>query len=142
MTNEEARDCLTRGGRKTTEDETKRFMEEYKAGTPVMPVSFFCDFLEEWADAYGEPLRREETHEGEADQRRRFVDGIRHVFLQIRKSNLLWRTIYRGERLRTEPCPEHRGRWSGCALPEETDCKGACSFGGNVTGWLPTKEGV
>lgn len=140
MTPEIARECLTRGGRRTTEDEIKRFMEEYKAGIPVMPVTFVCELLSEWAEVYGEPLRREENYEGEVDQRKRFVDVVQNVFLQIRKSNLLWRRIYRGEELRTEPCPEHKGRWSGCALPEETSCKGACMSGNNVTGWLPKEE--
>lgn len=35
---------------------------------------------------------------------------------------------------------DDKGRWSGCALPEETSCKGACMSGNNVTGWLPKEE--
>lgn len=136
MTRDDARDCLTRGGRMTTEDEIDRFLEEYKAGIPVMPVTFFCDFLREWADLYGKP-QKEERNEGENDRRAELRNVANHVFLQITKSNLLWRTIYRGEPVRTEPCPVHRGRWSGCNIPEETPCKGACMSGNNVTGWLP-----
>lgn len=138
MTPDEARDCLTRGGRVTTEDEIKRFLEEYKAGIPVMPVSFFCQFLWKWAELYGVP--NEKDDEGEKKRRAEFVDTVRHVFLQITKSNLLWRTIYGGEAPRTEPCPVHKGRWSGCAIPEETPCKGACMSGNNVTGWLPPAD--
>jgi hypothetical protein len=136
MTPDEARDCLARGGRQTTEDEVARFLEEYKAGIPVMPVTFFCEFLEKWAELYGVP-QKEERNEGENKHRAEFVERVRDVFLQIRKSNLLWRTIYRGEAPRTEPCPIHKGRWSGCNIPEETPCRGACMSGNNVTGWLP-----
>jgi hypothetical protein len=138
MTEKEARDCLTRGGRKTTDDEVKRFLEEYKAGIPVMPVSFFCDFLKQWARLYGEP-QKEERYEGENEARAKLHGMVNHVFLQIQKSNLLWRTVYCGEEIRTEPCPIHKGRWSGCNIPEETQCKGACMSGNNVTGWLPPK---
>lgn len=139
MTPDEARDCLTRGGRKTTEDEIKRFLEEYRAGVPVMPVSFFCDFLTQWVDLYSVP-HEEENYEGEKKRRAEFVERVRDVFLQIRKSNLLWRTIYGGEQVRTEPCPVHKGRWSGCNVPDETPCGGACMYGNNVTGWLPKER--
>lgn len=139
MTRDEARDCLTRGGRLTTEDEIDRFLEEYKAGTPVMPVTFFCGFLQKWKDLYAVP-HEEERHEGEMKRRDEFIGTVNDVFLQIRKSNLLWRMIYGGEQARTEPCPVHKGRWSGCNVPEETPCKGACMSGNNVTGWLPPSE--
>ena|SRR5258705_9447945 len=50
------------------------------------------------------------------------------------KSCLLFRLIYAGERLRTHPCPIHKGRWSGCSTEP---CPAGCSSEGNVTGWLP-----
>jgi hypothetical protein len=50
----------------------------------------------------------------------------------IAKSCLLYRLIYAGEELRTTPCPKHKGRWSGWSFDP---C--ACSFGPNLTGWLP-----
>jgi hypothetical protein len=53
--------------------------------------------------------------------------------LNLQKSNLLWRLIYRGQPLRTEMCPLHQGQWSGCAWDP---CPHGCSDGNNVTGWL------
>jgi len=64
---------------------------------------------------------------------------IHYVFTQIHKSNLLHRLLYQGQKLRSRPCPEHKGTWSGChweALP----C--GCQDGSNVTGWLPEPEPV
>lgn len=51
----------------------------------------------------------------------------------IRKSNLLYRLLYGGEPLRTQPCPEHQGVWSGIGTPDKPDCPHGCGF----TGWLP-----
>ncbi len=53
---------------------------------------------------------------------------------RIEKSNLLWRLIYAGERLRIHPCPIHLGHWSGW-LREH--CPAGCTLGINTTGWLP-----
>jgi len=50
--------------------------------------------------------------------------------LQIRKSNLLARLIYGGQKLRTQMCPEHKGEWTG---PRPDPCPHGCGF----TGWLP-----
>jgi hypothetical protein len=52
----------------------------------------------------------------------------------VGKSCLLARLIYAGERLRTRPCPIHRGNWSGWRFEE---CPGRCNFGPNLTGWMP-----
>jgi hypothetical protein len=58
---------------------------------------------------------------------------VAHLSLQVEKSCLLARLIYAGEPLRTERCPIHDGRWSGCEAP----CPVGCDFGSNLTGWLP-----
>lgn len=55
---------------------------------------------------------------------------IDYVFLQISKSNLLWRLIYNGEEPRITMCPEHQGHWSGCSW-EPPPC------GCDLIGWLP-----
>jgi len=136
VTRSEAHKLLTLGGRKTSKDEVDRFLKEVEAGTPVMPVSFFCSFLEEWASVYGRPVPEERGPNDNAE-RQALAEKARFVFLQIRKSNFLWRRIYRGEPTRLVPCPSHKGRWSGCKLPEDTECKGACMYGSDVTGWLP-----
>jgi hypothetical protein len=74
--------------------------------------------------------------EKEDENRAALGNQASYVFFQIRKSNLLSRLIYAGEPVRTKPCPVHKGRWSGCTLPEDTKCDGACMHGSNVTGWL------
>jgi hypothetical protein len=58
----------------------------------------------------------------------------------IAKSNLLYRLLYLGERLRTEPCPRHRGVWSGYKDSAPfCDCQylESGTVGFDVTGWLP-----
>jgi len=134
MNREIARECLTNGGRKTSEEEIDKFLERFQDGVPVMPVSFFCDFLKEWQRLAAEPLPSDGTA-GIAWRKER-GDKIQFVFLQIMKSNLLSRTIYGGEKPRTTPCPVHKGHWSGCKLIEDMGCNGACADGSNVTGWL------
>ena len=62
------------------------------------------------------------------------AQAISRVFMKIRKSNLLCRLLYAGQELRTEMCPTHKGKWSGCSWGENP-C--ACNDDGNVTGWLP-----
>lgn len=58
--------------------------------------------------------------------------------LKIRKSCLLDRLIHCGEELRTVPCPEHKGKWSGCHFDP---CPHGCSIGcGCTTGWLPSLD--
>lgn len=57
------------------------------------------------------------------------------IELTIHKSCLLDRLIYGGETLRTEKCPQHQGRWSGCRFEP---CE--CSHGSCVTGWLPNEN--
>jgi hypothetical protein len=133
---EDAKKCLTNGGRKTTEAEIDRFLKEFEAGTPIMPVNFFCDFLTEWANL-SSAHKDVEAYPEENKIRSEHGARVHQVFTQIRKSNLLARTIYGGDPVRKTPCPHHKGRWSGCMLPEDTPCKGACMHGGNVTGWLP-----
>lgn len=66
---------------------------------------------------------------------RRFEDAaeaVHHVFLMIRKSSLLDRLLYGGEKLRTRKCPQHEGTWSG--LEHNGNI---CPHGCHLTGWLP-----
>ena len=134
MNREIARECLTNGGRQTSEEEIDKFLQRFEDGTPIMPVNFFCDALKTWASLYATPVP------GASDEynrtRREVSEKAQFVFLQIMKSNLLSRTIYGGEKPRKTPCPVHKGRWSGCKLIEDMECKGACADGSNVTGWL------
>lgn len=133
-----ARACLTNGGRKTSEEEIDEFLKRFQEGTPVMPVSFFCDALKTWNRLYSMPPPFADSSENDEDTKRRRALGeqVSHVFIQIMKSNLLHRMIYMGEKPREKYCPVHKGRWSGCKIEEDTECKGACMSGSNVTGWL------
>lgn len=134
MNREIARECLTNGGRKTSEEEIDKFLKRFEQGTPVMPVSFFCDFLREWQQLCDQPLLDAEPED--LARRRDRSEKISYVFIQITKSNLLSRTIYGGEKPRKTPCPVHKGRWSGCQHPDDMACKGVCADGINLTGWL------
>ena len=58
-----------------------------------------------------------------------------HVFLQILKSNLLWRLLYCGEELRPTRCPEHKGKWSGIEGPDY-QCPHKC----HLTGWIRKED--
>jgi len=55
-------------------------------------------------------------------------EQINYVFLQIRKSALLDRLLYVGEKLRTKRCPKHDGVWSGLF--------GTCEHNCELTGWI------
>lgn len=85
-------------------------------------VEKFCEVMDMWA-----AIRSEQDEH--------FAECWRYIRLQIEKSCLLDRMLYGGEPLRTEPCPVHKGKWSGCVFREEDSC--ACVTNGNVTGWLP-----
>lgn len=113
-----------------TDDEAKAMLaslsEHFKE--PVMPVSRYCASLQLWQGALRD---RAERTEDKVDKE--FSAAVDRVFLNLQKSNLLWRLIYRGQPLRTEMCPLHQGQWSGCAWDP---CPHGCSDGNNVTGWL------
>ena len=57
---------------------------------------------------------------------------LRMALIAVQKSNLLARTIYGGEPVRTTPCPVHAGTWSGLE-PLDAPCPHGCGY----TGWLP-----
>lgn len=115
-------------------------------GEPVRPVSEYCNALWDWFDAC--QVAAEEYDALTEEQRawrsppplyeiREHLWKLR--YLDIGKSNYLWRRIYAGDPHRTEKCPKHKGHWSGCYPPgtEHGDCE--CVFGGNTTGWLPAE---
>lgn len=110
---------------------------------PVMPISRYCKALETWVSCiqmnngmYPSSL----IPEGFAMPARGDGHGASYVAIlpgmltDIRKSNLLYRLLYRGQPLRKRPCPQHRGHWSGWS---KEPCPHGCSDGENVTGWLP-----
>ena len=56
---------------------------------------------------------------------------VDRTFLAIRKSNLLARLMYSGEKLRETMCPEHKGKWSGIEW-SDSRCPHKCQ----LTGWV------
>ena len=105
---------------------------------PVRLVSEYCDALYTWLDVV-----RKEHGEDAGPQ---FQD-VRHpwsklleaegtVRLAIEKSCLLNRLIYMGQKLRSEKCPIHKGRWSGYGhCHNDPPCHIAPGY--DITGWLP-----
>lgn len=57
------------------------------------------------------------------------------IELAIMKSCLLDRLIYGGEKLRTQKCPKHLGKWSGCSF---ASCE--CSHDSCLTGWIKNPD--
>jgi hypothetical protein len=94
-------------------------------GEPVMPVSQYCDAFSLWATA----IQTLNAGSGKG-QGASYHDMLDRIEIDIRKSNLLYRLIYRGQQFRRRPCPVHKGHWSG--LPLEPP---AC--GCDLVGWLP-----
>lgn len=95
---------------------------------PVLPIRRYCDALCLYADILSEQCApgRSEHPRGEG-----YVHLLQGTIRDIRKSNLLARLLYAREKLRTRPCPEHKGQWSG--IDE-------CPYGCGSTGWLPEPE--
>lgn len=110
---------------------------------PVKPISQYCKAFETWQKAVEAGADRavaEGTEEPLNAQRslKRMAEVIREVSLLVSKSNLLARLLYDGEELRTEPCPIHKGHWSGCTWGE--GCCPHCMSGCNVTGWIASNS--
>lgn len=101
-----------------------RLTAHYKE--PVMPIGRYCLALKMWQGALRDVAK--------SDSLGTLSKSVDHAFLAIRKSNLLFRTLYLGQAMRTTKCPKHDGRWSGCTAEP---CPHGCSVGMNVTGWLP-----
>ena len=104
---------------------------------PLARLSDICNILRTWAKAYGVSQPGESEYKTKA--REEFRNAWSHIDLQIRKSCLLDRLFFQTEGLRTEPCPEHKGQWSGCVW-KDLPC--GCQNGANVTGWLPNAGDV
>lgn len=128
--------ALEPGGSKPdwVEQFEKALADHYKE--PVRPVSHYCNALTSWRRAV---LEADERGDYENDGGMQSVattlrETAMPLDLAIRKSNLLYRLIYLGEPLRSEPCPEHKGHWSGCAYGDGV-CE-HCMAGMDVTGWV------
>jgi hypothetical protein len=104
---------------------------------PLLRLSDVCNILRTWAKAYTQSQPNDDEYK--TKDRQKMQEAWHWIDLQIRKSCLLDRLFFQEEGLRTEPCPVHKGRWSGCDW-SSPGCE--CRNGSNVTGWLPAPEFV
>lgn len=114
-----------------TDEEAEAMLEKLSRhyNEPVMPVKRYCSALETWAKCIVE------LNEKPTKGFKQGYDYYKHlykVFRDIKKSNLLWRLIYEGEELRTEPCPQCNGEWNGQVMIGTQKCQSACED----IGWL------
>jgi hypothetical protein len=102
---------------------------------------------EQWnkvLEEYRRDMAGTDAH-GDGTERQRLIEKLRsyeksdeHVhrtFLAIGKSNLLARILYSGEKMRTQRCPEHKGRWTGIEWADN-----ACPHKCQLTGWVQEQE--
>ena len=109
--------------------------KNYRSYGPLLRLSDVCNVLRLWARVYAAPLPGDDEHKRQ--DREKLQETASYVDMQISKSCLLDRLFLQEEGLRTVPCPEHKGYWSGCNW-DALGC--ACRNGANVTGWLPAGE--
>lgn len=116
--------------KKLTKEEAETMLAELTEHyhQPVLPMSDFCNAISTW-------FRCIEKNNLDTDknynQGSAYYKHLSNIETDIRKSNLLGRLLYGGEKLRNEKCPKHLGRWSGI---------GDCEHGCDLTGWLPKKS--
>ena len=125
-----------RHGRTKAGDETAaRRLAELATyyGQPVMPVEDFCARV----DAFVKAVREQAEDPDASHEVKAKAKAFEGYELDVGKSNLLFRLLYLGEKVRTRPCPVHKGQWSGCVW-QENYCQ--CMSGANVTGWLPEDD--
>jgi len=122
-----------------TEEEAEELLAKLSLhyGEPVKPISLYCTAFRTWQRAIEEASRRETEPERKGSFEAMARD-LRNTSLHVAKSNLLARLLYVGEELRTEPCPIHKGHWSGCVWDDENQCP-HCMSGDNITGWVKDK---
>lgn len=114
-------------------------------GERVLPASRFCRALWEWAEAIEDKFRRETGKEPTAramlssDNLRfhgaTYAPFIRQAFIDIEKSGLLARLLYKGEDKREYQCPEHEGEMAMTQWINDPDAE-PCPYGCDGTGWL------
>lgn len=123
--------------KKLSEAEAQEMLQELEVhfGERVAPVSYYCAAFEAWMKVLEDKYRQVKKEKGEKAAIRdvwgaRIIPHFEDIKLHIYKSDLLARLVYGGEKLRTKPCPEHKGKWSGLHLEP-------CPHGCGYTGWLP-----
>jgi hypothetical protein len=122
-----------------TEHEKTQPLEWLNHG-PLLMLSDVCATLRMWASIRSTPLDTDSDYK--IKEREEFGETWRSLDLAIRKSNFLARLFFTEEGVRTVPCPDHKGQWSGCFsechVPGKEHGPCPCQHQGNVTGWLAT----
>jgi hypothetical protein len=81
---------------------------------PVMAVEKYCEAMNIWWRVFMEKFHKQykadKARGGTGTSDGLSMESLRWVHLSIRKSNLLYRLIYLGEKLRTRPCTTPHGR--------------------------------
>lgn len=111
-----------------TDPEVLRMLSEAHR-EPVLPMSRFCSAISTWfrvIERLNAAVTPEESWRG--TQGKNYHSVLFQIERDIRKSNLLARLLYGGQKLRTQACPIHKGKYNG---------EGDCSEGCEGTGWLP-----
>lgn len=106
------------------EEMLARLSEHFRE--PVMPMTRYCAAFERWMQCIHDAQK--DVRPGEARHGASYAGNLRHIWTDIKKSSLLGRLLYGGEKFRTRKCPKHDGRWSGLS---------ECEHGCDSTGWLP-----
>lgn len=109
-------------------------------GEPVMRLSQFCDAMETWArciiDNNVNPDLIKDPTNPDRQQGHQYFDFLRGILTDIRKSGLLSRLLYDGQKLRTKMCPTHKGHMATSIWVGMGECPDGCEG----TGWLPEPE--
>jgi hypothetical protein len=113
---------------KLTDEQVKEMLLKLEDhfGEPVRPVSDYCKAFETWFGV----VTKKAMQAGD----RQTITSMNSVRISIKKSNLLARLIYGGEKLRTKECPIHKGKWNGQAMLM------GCEHNCDGTGWLREPE--
>lgn len=97
---------------------------------PVYPVSHVCRAVRLWVDQIIDLNQQPPDEAHPSRQGAKYWDALNVIWVDVQKSNLLGRVLYRREPVRTRPCPVHKGHWTG-AGPQYASC--SCQG----CGWLP-----
>lgn len=113
---------------KKVADEYRESLQEFY-GEPVKPMSNFCDAITTWfrciENANTDPELKKHCHQGSD-----YYRHLRHIEIDIRKSNLLARLLYSNEKFRTKMCPEHKGSLHLGFYDKP------CPYNCDYTGWI------
>lgn len=98
-------------------------------GEIVAPLSVVCDAIVDWARC---------IQQGDTEHGKEYTQHLDHIIMDIRKSGLMNRLVYWGEKVRTEKCPVHQGKMDTCLwalgvspIPDGCLCDGS--------GWIPVE---